>query len=231
MSQMARRETKQVTSEIETHKVEQQLTELVYYTDPLCCWSFAMQQQWISITKNPFVRYRYCMGGLLPSWDQYHDPVNAVSRPIQMGPVWMQATHLTGVQLKNTIWIKDPPSSSYLACMAFKAAQFQDFNLAENFLFRLQVAVMQEGINISKLDNVLTLASECSLDTAVIEKSLHDDTAITAFREDLNEVTLKRIERFPSFLVRRQGQPLRLISGYQERLEELVLKDKDSHLR
>jgi len=205
------------------------MTELVYFTDPLCCWSFAMQQQWISITKNPFVRYRYCMGGLLPSWDQYHDPVNAVSRPIQMGPVWMQATHLTGVDIKNTIWITDPPSSSYLACMAFKAAQFQDFKTSENFLFQLQAAVMQQGLNIAKLDNVLAIARQCGLDANRLHESLHNDTALSAFREDLNEVTLKRIERFPSVLVRQAGLPLRLIAGYQANLEALIFNQPVTH--
>lgn len=183
-----------------------------------------MQDQWRTIINNPSVRYRYCMGGLLPSWDQFHDPVNAVSRPIQMGPVWMQATHLTGVAIRNTIWITDPPSSSYLACMAFKAAQFQDFKRAEQFLFRLQVAVMQEGINISKLDQVLALAESCSLDPELLRKSLHDDTALSAFRDDLNEVTLKRIERFPSILVRQPGVPLRLVSGFQANLGALIFQ-------
>jgi putative protein-disulfide isomerase len=181
-----------------------------------------MQQQWIRIIENPSISYRYCMGGLLPSWDQYHDPVNAVSRPIQMGPVWMQATHLTGVPLKNTIWFTDPPSSSYLACMAFKAAQFQDFKLAEKYLFRLQTAVMQEGINIARLENILELAKECGLNHTQLNQSLHDDTALAAFREDLNEVTLKRIERFPSILVRQKETAPRMISGYQQNLESLI---------
>jgi putative protein-disulfide isomerase len=185
-----------------------------------------MQNQWVRIIEDPSISYRYCMGGLLPSWDQYHDPVNAVSRPIQMGPVWMQATHLTGVPLKNTIWISDPPSSSYLACMAFKAAQFQDFKLAERYFFRLQKAVMQEGINIAKLENILNLADECGLDSTQLNLSLHDDSALAAFREDLNEVTLKRIERFPSILVRQAETPPRMISGYQQNLEPLIYGEK-----
>jgi putative protein-disulfide isomerase len=181
-----------------------------------------MQEQWLRVIEDPSVRYRYCMGGLLPSWDQFHDPVNAVSRPIQMGPVWMQVTHLTGIPIKNTIWITDPPSSSYLACMAVKGAQLQDFKLAEQFLFRLQTAVMQDGINISKLEHVLALAVECSLDKDLLYKALHDDTALSSFREDLNEVTLKRIDRFPSFLIREPSAPPRMISGYQRNLESMI---------
>ena len=52
------------------------------------------------------------------------------------------------------------------------------------------------------------------------------DTMGAAFREDLNEVTLKRIERFPSILVRQAGTPPRMISSYQQNLEPLIYGEK-----
>lgn len=196
--------------------------EIVFYTDPLCCWSFAMQQQWKQLITDSAIRYRYCMGGLLPSWDQFHDPVNAVSRPVQMGPIWMQATHLTGVAINNRIWISDPPSSSYLACMAVKAAEEQGFSQAERLYFRLQQCVMQDAGNIARLGTVLDCAASAELDRDALYNSLHNGQALERFRKDLDEVNRNRVERFPSFLVRQEGRPTRMISGYQTNLAKII---------
>src|SRR5689334_9454281 len=60
---------------------------ITYYTDPLCCWSWGFEPQWrrLLFEYQGSINHRYCMGGLLPGWKNYHDPINNVSRPIQMG--------------------------------------------------------------------------------------------------------------------------------------------------
>ena len=75
--------------------------ELVYYTDPLCCWSWAQEPQWrlLLYAFAGRLAWRYRMGGMISGWDRYDDPVNAVHRPAQMGPVWMQAQHTSGMPI------------------------------------------------------------------------------------------------------------------------------------
>jgi len=35
------------------------------------------------------------MGGLLPSWNHFEDAGHSISRPLQLGPEWMHAAHLS----------------------------------------------------------------------------------------------------------------------------------------
>src|SRR4051812_38967292 len=125
--------------------------EIVYYTDPLCCWSWAMEPQWRKLRYQfrHHLKWRYCMGGLLPSWSHFTDGVNSVSRPAQMGPIWMEASHISGMPINNHIWINDPPASSYLSCIAVKCVALQAPELEDWYLRLLREAVMLHGKNIA----------------------------------------------------------------------------------
>jgi len=94
------------------------------YTDPLCCWSWASQSDWERL-RNEYknvIRWNYIMGGMIPDWKNYADPVSSVSNPLQMGPVWMHASQVTKTPMHYGIWHEDPPYSSYPACIAVKSA-------------------------------------------------------------------------------------------------------------
>src|SRR6478609_7542743 len=106
---------------------EEAVLQIVYYTDPLCCWSWAFEPQWrrLRYELGNQMRFRYCMGGLLADWEKYNDPMNAVSRPSQMGPLWFEAKYISGMPIREHIWHKDPPASSYPACIAVKCAALQ----------------------------------------------------------------------------------------------------------
>lgn len=84
------------------------------------------------------------MGGLIPSWTNFHDEVNAVTRPVQMGPVWMHAGQVANRPIHHLLWMKNPPSSSYPACIAVKSAQLQSGGHGESLLQRLREAAMVE---------------------------------------------------------------------------------------
>ena len=86
--------------------------------DPLCCWSWALEPQWrrLRYEYGRQIRWRYRMAGMIAGWDGYDDPLMSLSRSAQMGPVWLQARHLSGMPTKDQVWTEDPPSSSYPAC-------------------------------------------------------------------------------------------------------------------
>src|SRR5690606_12765756 len=101
--------------------------EIEFYTDPLCCWSWAFEPHWrrLRYEYQGKIVWRYRLGGMLPDWKSYNDPINTVSRPIQMGPVWTDASHLSGMPIDSLLWFYNPPESSYPACIAVKCAQLQ----------------------------------------------------------------------------------------------------------
>jgi hypothetical protein len=68
---------------------------------------------------------------MIADWESSSDPLNSVSRPLQMGPIWREARHLSGAPLDDRIWALDPPASSYPACLAVKAAELQSAAAAD----------------------------------------------------------------------------------------------------
>ncbi|MGI8952038.1 MAG: DsbA family oxidoreductase [Chitinophagaceae bacterium] len=197
--------------------------EITYYTDPLCCWSWAFEPQWrkLQFEFSGKISWHYVMGGLLPSWKNYNDPINNVSRPIQMGPVWMHASQVSGIPMHQRIWIEDPPASSYPACIAVKCAELQSTETGEKYLRLLREAIMINGINISKQTELIKIAETLTqkgfteFTLIKFKEDLKTDKGLEAFRKDLQEVQYRNINRFPTLIIKANQQPPILITGYR----------------
>jgi putative protein-disulfide isomerase len=196
---------------------------VTYYTDPLCCWSYALQPHWKKLLEEfkSFVSYKYVMGGLIPDWSRYNDPMNSVSKPFQMGPVWMHASHSTNTPIKYQIWHEDPPSSSYPACIAVKCASLQSAAAAEATLESLREAVMLNGLNISNTETLLTIIREIAssspalLDYTQFVKDWNSGAAQNAFRSDLQQTAYQKIGRFPTITFTNASGKGLIITGYR----------------
>ena len=196
--------------------------EMIFYTDPLCCWSWAMEPDWQQLRQEygGVLRVSYKMGGLIPSWQHFQDTANAISRPSQMGPEWMQAASLTGAKINNQIWINDPPASSYPACIAVKSAQLQSESLAEAYLHMLWEAVMVENKNIARTEVLLELAEWLSMrypdfNLFQFKNDLLGEKGKEEFRKDLQEAKYLNINRFPTLIIKYNGRPSVMLTGYQ----------------
>lgn len=206
--------------------------EIQFYTDPLCCWSWAFEPQWrrLRYEYSGKIKWRYRMAGLLPNWQTYQDPLNSVAKPIQMGPVWMEAKHLSGMPMEDKVWYNDPPASSYPACISVKCAGLQSPAAAEMYLRRLREAIMLHGRNIAKTEVLLEVAQALSqekeelLDYSLFAKELNGEAARKAFEEDLMQVRYQRITRYPALTISKPNQSGLLIVGYRpyEALVEIL---------
>ncbi|MEO6547861.1 MAG: DsbA family protein [Ferruginibacter sp.] len=204
------------------HPPQADLLEIIYYTDPLCCWSWGFEPQWRKLLYeySGQIKYRYCMGGLLPGWNNYMDAVNSVSKPIQMVPVWMHAAQLSGMPMKHNLWVTDPPASSYPACIAVKCAGLQSKEAEEWYLRMLRQALMIEGKNISKEIVLAELAKELqsiddSFNYQMFMEDLKNGRGKEAFRIDLQEVQYHRIQRFPSLVIKNRSNQAIIVEGYR----------------
>ena len=183
--------------------------EIVYYTDPLCCWSWCLEPV-IQQVRNEFgdeISWRYCMGGLIPGWKTFVDPVNHVTRPLQMGPVWMHASVVGDITIDSNLWYYDPPASSYPACVSVKAAELQGAMYGERYLSLLREACMVKRINIAKKDELTKLAFQLKqlsprFDVEMFSRDLVNGSGAAAFRRDLDEVNTRQIYRFPTLLLK-----------------------------
>ena len=171
---------------------------------------------------------RYRMGGLLPSWKHFEDAAHSINRPVQMGPEWMHAAHLSGVTINSQIWITDPPASSYPACIAVKAVQLQSERYAETFLHLLRKAVMVDGKNIAKTGIIQDTAWQLhddyrDFDLFKFRDDLMGDSGKEAFRKDLQDVKYLGITRFPTLVIKRKEGATVMLTGYQT-YESLLLR-------
>ena len=197
--------------------------EITYYTDPLCCWSWAFEPQWRRLQYEYIgkLTWKYCMGGLLPGWNNFNDAENSVSRPIQMGPVWMHASQVSGMPMNTRIWMEDAPASSYPACIAVKCAQLQSAQAAELYLRMLRQAIMLNGQNIAKqtvLSEVAEQLAKQQPTTFNINQfytDLENENGLEAFRVDMNEVQTRGVKRFPTLILRQPSKPAIMMTGYR----------------
>ncbi len=206
--------------------------KVTYYTDPLCCWSWAFEPHWNRF-RTAFadrIDCDYIMGGMIPDWTRYDDPLNSVSRPFQMGPVWMHAGQITHTKINFNIWHEDPPSSSYPSCIAVKCASLQSRQAEDLYLKSVREAVMLQGLNVAKTAVLMNLANELETQSPALfdaKKFITDwnnGTGRNAFRVDLQQAAYHKIGRFPTLtFVNAVGKGV-MITGYRpyEELEKVM---------
>lgn len=194
--------------------------KIEYYTDPLCCWSWGMEPQLRKLKyllKNK-LSYRTVMGGLLRDWEHFQDPLNSINKPSQLGPLWMEAKHTTGQPIDESIWIQDPVDTSYLACLAVKAAGMESFLAGEAFLRELREAVMTQKKNIGDKTVIFEIAEKLDeknvLDARKFRRNFVSEEAADLLRKDLELIKIKSITRFPTLLISYKGRTLQ-ITGYR----------------
>jgi putative protein-disulfide isomerase len=196
------------------------ITLITYFTDPLCSWSWAFEpvRQQVQQYCADAVRWRYCLGGLIPDWQSFRDPMNAVHKPAQLAPAWYHVGQTTGVALDPSIWQQDPPASSYPACIAVKAAALQGEEHEARYLQAVRAAVMTQRRNVARTDVLLGIAEEIAdgggFDPRQFAEDLRGEPARTAFAADLRECQSRQVGRFPSFVLR---GPVcsRIVVGYR----------------
>lgn len=192
------------------------IVDITYYTDPLCSWSWAFEPVWrrLRFEMGERLSWRYRMGGMIPDWRRFADPINDIGSPGHMGPYWLEVSRLSGMPIEPGIWHEAPPASSYPACLAVKAAELQGRELAERYLRRAREAVMLERRNIALRSVLLELAEELTahsskpeaeggaLNVAAFRGALESGVALAALREDLRDTKYRDIGRFPTLIIR-----------------------------
>lgn len=204
-----------------------------FYTDPLCCWSYAFEQHWSRLLEEfgEQISYDYVLCGMIPDWNSYNDPMNSVSKPFQMGPVWMHASEVTHVKMRHSIWFEDPPVSSYPPCIAVKTAELQSKDVGEAYLRKLRKALMEDGQNISKTDVLFAMAKELDGPEFSVQRFSDDWKAkrgLNNFREDIRQARFHNIGRYPTLTMTNESGKGIMMTGYRP---FNVLRDAFLHAR
>ena len=181
-----------------------------------------MEPQWrkFAYQFKDYLSWRYCLSGLIPDWNNFVDDTNTVMRPSQLGPLWMQAHHASGMPIDPTIWHKAPPSSSFPACIATKCAFLQNETAGEQYLRLTREAVMTKGFDVSSNDVLLMIASSLAQSNSAFSLNqfvadYNGESGKEAFRKDWLECRGKGITRSPMFIISNSAGESSMVSGYQ----------------
>jgi predicted DsbA family dithiol-disulfide isomerase len=140
----------------------------------------------------------------------------------------MHASEVTHVRMKHSIWATDPPQSSYPPSIAFKTVELQSKEAADEYLSIIRKALMEEGVNISKSENLFMLAREIrkpEFDLATFEADWNAEKGHQPFRLDLQKTKFHNIGRFPTLTFKNNDGAGIMITGYRpyEALKEAFL--------
>ena len=193
-----------------------------YYTDPLCCWSWAFEKTWQQFQEafGDKISVQYILCGMIPDWNTYNDPMNSVSRPLQMGPVWMHASQVSHTPIEYSIWHEDPPASSYPSCIAVKCAALQSADIERQYLYKVREAVMIRKMNIARDEVLRALAHELAethnnFDILKFENDLKHGHGKAAFRSDLQNAAFHKIGRYPTLTMTPPNGEAIIMVGYR----------------
>lgn len=169
----------------------------------------------------PFIEVNYIMCAMIPSWDKFEDPMNSISTPAQMGPLWMHVGQVANISIASEIWTSDPPTSSIPACLAVKCASLQSSKAAVGLFRSLQRAVMSSGRNISKEAVIHAVAYDFALESSEIfnypqfELDWKKGTGKALLRGDIQQALYYKIGRYPTLTLTHPKKEGIMMVGYR----------------
>jgi putative protein-disulfide isomerase len=146
-----------------------------YYTDPACPISWAAEPalRRLEVQFGEELAVTYVMYGRARQFE----------RPLEEARAWLDAAE-SGMPVDPRLWHDDPPSSSYPACLAVKAAAEQ--GLAGPYLRVLREGFACERRRLDNADALVGLASAVpALDAARFRIDLQSHASVEAFGTDL----------------------------------------------
>ncbi len=199
--------------------------QVLYYTDPVCstCWIIQPLLRKLHLEYGKYLDIKYCMGGLLPSWENYNR--GKIKQPSDAAMHWEDVCRQYHMPLDGDVWIEDPLPSSYPPSIAFKAAQMQDTDKAILFLRRIKEMLFLEKKNIIKWEYLEKAAFETGLDSARLKRDF-EGRAPELFRADLQLAEDLSIKVFPTLIFSDGSGNLSRLAGYHpyEKFESIIKK-------
>ena len=206
-------------------KREKKPLQVLYFTDPVCstCWIIQPLLRKLHLEYGKYLDIKYCMGGLLPSWENYNR--GRIKKPSDAAQHWEDVCRQYHMPLDGDVWIEDPLASSYPPSIAFKAAQMQDTDKAILFLRRIKEMLFLEKKNIIKWEYLEKAAFETGLDSARLRRDF-EGKASELFRSDLQLAEDLSIKVFPTLIFSDGKENISRLAGYHpyEKFEKIIHK-------
>lgn len=196
--------------------------ELVQYTDPYCTWCWGAEPilRRIHEIYGEQVSQRFVVGGLVRDIREFLDRANNIGGAqwyVNAAQHWDDASTQHGMPVDGRVFYdqKSEIFSTYPACIAFKAAQFQDDCLSQCYLRRLREGAAAERLIIQRVDVQMQLAEEVGLNPETLHEDIRTGRAEEAFKADLQECKAAGVSSFPTFSIRNVATSASIVlAGY-----------------
>ena len=156
----------------------------MHFADPWCWWSWGLEPvlQRLREVYGDRLTVEYRMGGMfedVKAWMQTYgvDEASTVD--------WIrESIAMTKMPLDPEYIRRSGVTSTYPACLAFKAAQLQGVELAERYFRRMMEAFQVEARTATEAE-LLRLAKEAGLKPERLERNMRSKEVRDAFEEDM----------------------------------------------
>ena len=194
---------------------------VVEYTDPysIWCWGYEPLLRRFEVRYPHAIDVEVRMGGLFEDFTPMRESWTRMS-----GGRWQDSIRafFQGVASQHRMPMDadammreiDDFRSTWPACVAFKAAEAQGREAGWRFLRAMREAVCVEGKQIAQAEVQREIARATRLDEGRFAAALADGSAEAAFAKDREECAELGIAAFPTILVHRGGDVLR-VDGWQ----------------
>lgn len=200
---------------------------LTQFTDPNCTWSWGSEpiMRRIEALYGDQIAIEFVMGGLIEDFEEFYDASNDISEPSEVAPHWEAASRRHGMPVDADIWQEDPPTTTYPASIATKAAALQGERFGLRYLRRLREVAATERRNIERRDVLIPLADAIDIDVGQFTEAFTDGPALEAFEADLRRTREYGVRGFPTFRIE-VGDDVTTLSGYRrfDQLEQALLE-------
>ena len=183
--------------------------EFIYWSDPLCVWAFVAQPKLEKILEQwgdrVAVEYRVVpVFGSVP-WRFESGPWAKAGPEGRVAATQRVAAKNGREDVDGSVWLDDPPASSWASGAAVKAAFAAEAagevepGKAAAYLSGLRHRFFVENGNIAKRDQQLSVAEMLSIPTACIAKRLDDGSAFASLWQDDLAKTEQRVQGSPTY--------------------------------
>jgi putative protein-disulfide isomerase len=131
----------------------------------------------------------------------------------------------------------DPPTSSYLTCLAVKCAERQSQQAGNLYLCALREATLGQGYATAQPEVLVAVADALAaqvpglsgqlppvFDAVVFCQDLASQAGAHALQEDLQQARCLRLQQFPVLVLRRVGQPYQALALSDQPYEVFLLE-------
>lgn len=183
-------------------------------TDPLCSGCWALEPAWRRLLYRfgNAVSVTHVYGGLLPSWEGFRDRSAGITAPADVAPHWDHVSTVSGQPIDSSVWLVDPPASSFPACAAAVAVRLVAPEQEGRYLRRLRELVFLERRNIARQEVLDMALGRIEIDLDAWRTVIADGRAERAFEADRALARTLGAHVFPTLLTATESRPLRPIA-------------------